>query len=123
MAIQLMKLRLVPDDELSEILDLLDAHEVDYYETSAGNWGISMPALWLRDESRYTEVRKLLDDFADDRQARIRAEYRQREKSGNSRTMFDMLRENPIRYLGALILVAGLLYLTLMPFLELLWQA
>jgi hypothetical protein len=119
MAIQLMKLRLVPEDELAEILDLLDAHEVDYYETTAGNWGISMPALWLRDESRLEEVRALLDDYAARRQHLVREQYRLQRETGKARTMFSMLRENPLRFIGALVLTGGLLYFSLMPFIAL----
>jgi hypothetical protein len=119
MAIQLMKLRLVPEDELAEILDLLDAHEVDYYETTAGNWGISMPALWLRDESRLEEVRALLDDYAARRQHLIREQYRQQRETGKARTKLSMLRENPLRFIGALVLTGGLLYFSLMPFIAL----
>jgi hypothetical protein len=122
MAIQLMKLRQVPDDELAEILDLLDAHDVDYYQTTAGNWGISMPALWLRDEARFPEVRTLLDDYATQRQQQVREHYRQQSEAGNKRTMFAMLRENPLRYIGALVLIAGLLYFSLVPFITLIGQ-
>ncbi len=119
MAIVLMKLRQVPEDELTEILDLLDTHEVDYYQTTAGSWGISLPALWLSDESRFEEVRALLDDYAAERQQKVREEYRLMHEAGKSRTMLDMLRENPLKYIGALILISGLLYISLMPFINL----
>lgn len=49
----LFKLRGVPDDEADEIRALLAEKQIEYYETSAGNWGISLPALWLQDDSRY----------------------------------------------------------------------
>lgn len=122
MAIQLMKLRLVPEDELAEIIELLDTHEVDYYETTAGNWGISMPALWLRDESRLAEVRALLDDYATKRQQQVREQYRRQREAGKARTIFSMLQENPVRVIGALVLIVGLLYFSLMPFIALIGQ-
>jgi hypothetical protein len=122
MAIQLMKLRLVPEDELAEIIELLDTHEVDYYETTAGNWGISMPALWLRDESRLAEVRALLDDYAAKRQQQVRELYRRQREAGKARTIFSMLQENPVRVIGALVLIVGLLYFSLMPFIALVGQ-
>ena len=59
----LFKLRGVPEDEIKEVIALLDENRVDYYETDAGNWGISMPALWLKDENDYPKARELLDNY------------------------------------------------------------
>ncbi len=63
MAILLFSLRDVPDDENFEIKELLDTHEINYYETSAGNWGVSMPALWLRDKDQLEKAQKLLSEY------------------------------------------------------------
>ena len=71
----LFKLRGVPDDEADEIRALLTEKQIEYYETSAGNWGISLPALWLQDDSRYSEAKELLDAYQIARTQRIRAEY------------------------------------------------
>ncbi len=38
MATQLVKLRNVPEDELEEIYALMEANDIEVYETSAGNW-------------------------------------------------------------------------------------
>ena len=51
MAILLFSLRGVPEDEVDEVRELLTEQNIDFYETSAGNWGMSMPALWLRDDA------------------------------------------------------------------------
>jgi len=51
MAVQLFKLKGVPEDEAEDIRNLLTNHYIDHYETPAGNWGISMPAIWLNKES------------------------------------------------------------------------
>ena len=48
MALLLFRLRNVPDDEADEVRHLLNENSIEFYETSAGNWGISMPAIWLR---------------------------------------------------------------------------
>ena len=39
----LFRLRNVPDDEADEVRELLTQHSIEFYETGAGNWGISMP--------------------------------------------------------------------------------
>ena len=51
MPVKLFSLRGVPDDEADEIRALLAQHAIDYYETPPGNWGVSMPAIWLPDDS------------------------------------------------------------------------
>ena len=63
MARQLLKLRHVPEDERAEICELLETHDIAFYETSAGNWGISLPALWLVHDEQYEQARALLDSL------------------------------------------------------------
>ncbi len=120
MAIQLLKLRGVPEDELADLHNLLEEHDIDYYETSAGNWGISMPALWLRDHAQFTQARALLDDYQARRRLQAREEYLRLKREGRARTFLDIARENPLRYVAYLALIAGLVYISVVPFLALL---
>lgn len=120
MAIHLMNLRYVPADELAEIHDLLAAHDIAVYETTAGTWGLSLPALWLRDDQRLTEARALLDDYAAARQVKARAAYESQKSAGRSRTFLDIARENPLRFVLCLLGVGALLYVSTIPFLDLL---
>ena len=43
MSALIFRLRNVPEDEAMQVRDLLDEHRIDWFETSAGNWGIGMP--------------------------------------------------------------------------------
>lgn len=119
MAVLLMKLRLVPDDELAAIEALLEQQGLDFYATSAGNFGISLPALWLVDASRFDEARALLDDFAQHRQAEARAVQDALREAGRTRTMLDMAREQPLRFVLYLAMVAALIAVSIVPFLQL----
>jgi hypothetical protein len=116
MAVLLMKLRLVPDDELAEIEALLEENELEFYTTTAGNWGISLPALWLVDGDRKEEAKALLEGYAADRQSRARAAYEEQRRSGSVRSIWDIARESPLRWLGSMLLVAGLVYVSLTAF-------
>ena len=116
MATKLMTLRNVPDDELDEILALLDAQGIAYYETSAGMFGISLPALWLHDSSRYPEAREFLDDYAQQRASEARTRWQMELDAGRQRTMFDIWRERPLQTVCYLVLVVGLLYVSTVPF-------
>ncbi|WP_339859033.1 DUF6164 family protein [Pseudohongiella acticola] len=111
MAKLLFRLRHVPDDEAAEVRELLTAHDISFYETSAGNWGISMPGLWLHDNADYAQARSLLDDYQQQRQQRMRAQYQADRAAGTADTLFGLLREDPakvIAYLFIIVVVAAI---------------
>lgn len=119
MAVLLMRLRLVPDDELSAIEDLLQQRDIAYYTTGAGTFGISLPALWLVDASRLDEASGLLEDFARHRQAEALALQQALRDAGRARTMLDIARERPLRFVLYVALVAALVALSIVPFVRL----
>ncbi len=96
MAILLFSLRGVPEDEAFEVRELLTLHQIMFYETSAGNWGISMPALWLRDDAQLNLAQQLLNDYQQHRQQTQRALYLQRKQAGEHKTIFTICQEKPI---------------------------
>lgn len=114
-----MGLRNVPGDELEEIHALLERHGIEVYETSAGTFGISLPALWLYDDTRLVEARALLADYAAERQRRVRAEHAALKAAGKARTFMDIARENPLRFVLYLALAGAVAWFALVPFLSL----
>lgn len=119
MAIMLMNLRHVPDDEADDLRDLLKAHHIDFYETAPNRWGISMGAIWLRDESRRDEARRLIEQYQQQRRAQAREDYERRKRAGNVETIIGRLRRHPLRTLIYLGIVALILYLSTKPFVSL----
>ncbi|BBL35592.1 hypothetical protein Nstercoris_01864 [Nitrosomonas stercoris] len=111
MAKLLFKLRNVPDDEAEEVRLLLSEHQIDFYETTAGNWGVSMPALWVREDTQFQRARTLLDTYQSERSARVRAEYARLKREGKHKTIMDSFRENPALFIAYLFIVYALLYL------------
>lgn len=107
----LFKLRNVPDDEVAEVHALLKENNINYYETSAGNWGVSMPALWLKTDEQLKEAKQLLDGYQKQRVLRVRAEYEHQKTMGTHRTLLDEIKENPLRFFTYLAIVALLIYL------------
>ena len=57
----LFHLRGVTDDEADDVRELLREAGIEFYETQAGRWNLSVPALWLSDGGQLTEVLKLND--------------------------------------------------------------
>jgi len=92
-------LRGVPIDEAEDIREILFNHEIDFYETSAGNWGISMPALWLKNENDWDKASELLNEYQLNRTKKQRALYEHLKKQGQHRRLFDVICENPLQFL------------------------
>ncbi len=116
MAKQLIKLRYVPEDERREICELLESNDIEFYETSAGTWGISLPALWLVHEEEYERARALLDTYSEERFRRARSEYEALKRAGKARTFRDIARENPFRFVLYMAIVVVLAYFSIAPF-------
>ena len=106
----LFRLRHVPEDEASEVRDLLESHEIEYFETSAGLFGISFPAIWVRRDGQFETARRLIDEYQAERRDRVRSQYRLAREKGEARTALDRFRENPARFLGSLVMAALVLY-------------
>lgn len=108
MSVLFFSLRGVPEDEADEVRTLLTEHEIDFYETPAGNWGISMPALWLRDETQLPEVQTLLDSYQTQRAAEQRTLYLQHKK-----TLWQAFIEKPLLYLACCTAITLVCYVSI----------
>lgn len=98
MAILLFSLRGVPDDEAMEVRELLTEQNIDFYETSAGNWGVSMPALWLRNNADLEHAQSLLNAYQQQRFITQRELYLQLKLSGQHKTLLKAFIEKPLLY-------------------------
>ena len=119
MAALVFRLRHVPDDEVSDVTALLDEAGIDWFETDAGNWGISMPALWVRRDADRDRARELIERYQGARAERLRAERARRRADGLEPTLGARLRERPLASLGALAFCAFVLYVSIEPFVRL----
>ena len=119
MPVPLFRLRNVPDDEAEEIRQLLTENNIDFYETPAGNWGISMPAIWLDDETQLARAKILIESYQEDRAVRKRLEYLQLKEEGKQRTIVNVAREQPLLLTFYIAIVVLILYVSTKPFLDL----
>jgi len=118
MPVKLFSLRNVPDDEVEEIRELLTKNGITYYETPGGNWGISMPAIWLHNEDQRQRAESLIQTYQRERLIRAREQYEQLEKKGNIETIVDKIKEDPIRFLIYLAIAFIVLYISTIPFID-----
>lgn len=115
---QLMTLRGVPDDEANDIRELLVGNEIDFYETPAGNWGLSMPAIWLTEEHQIATAKRLVQSYQAERATRVRGEYEHLKAKGENRTLFNAIKENPIRFASYLAIATLVLFFSIKPFVD-----
>jgi hypothetical protein len=117
MAKLIFKLKSVSYDEADDIKNLLTENKIDFYESPAGNWEISMHALWLNDEAQYTQAKQLIDEYQVKRSQRIRLETQQKIDQGEYETFIQRLFNKPIQFFITLAIIIFILYFSIMPFL------
>jgi len=118
MAAKLFKLRNVPDDEAEDIRQLLLAHAIEFYETEAGGWGVSVPAIWIHDDSKLDEANALIEAYQQQRTVRIKAEYVQMKAEGRHQTVADKIRQKPLQAILFFLMSLFILYVSLAPFID-----
>jgi len=118
MAAKLFQLRDVPADEAAEIRQLLQQHGIDFYETEAGGWGVSVPAIWIHDEGRLGEASALIEAYQQQRTEDARAQYRQLREACRHRTVVDKIRQNPLQSILFFLMSLFVLYVSLAPFID-----
>lgn len=112
----LFKLNQVPEDEAFEVRALLEEQGVEFYETTAGNWGVSLAAIWLSNPGDFERAKSLLDDYQAERVLRMRAELTQRQADGDSETFAARAWRKPLQVLSVLVFIAVIMYVSIVPF-------
>lgn len=119
MSALLFRLRNVPKDEANDIYELLNKNHIEVYETSAGNWGISMPAIWVADDSQLDFARQLISDYQCQRTVVMRSEYESRQAAGLEPSLRERLLQRPIRSIAVLVFSLFIVYYMLRPIYQL----
>ncbi len=112
----LITLRHAPDDEIQEIRSLLQEHQIDFYETQFGPWGISAPGIWVNDDHQYDRAKALLDEYQENRFREKHAEYEGLRRAGQHRTFLQNVLENPVQVILYTLIAGLILYFSISPF-------
>lgn len=113
----LFRLNGVPDDEANDIREILNANDISFYETSAGKWGISSAAIWIKNKAQLQQASILLYEYQQNRQTRIKKEYEHLQQKGEIETFFSRARRYPVQFLLYIALIVAILYISIKPFL------
>ncbi len=115
MSALLFRLRNVPDDEAEDVRELLNQHNIEHYETSAGNWGISMPAIWVQHNDDLSRAKSLLKQYQAERSQQQRQAYEERVAAGEAPSFFDNVKKRPLITLLIFAFCLLILYVMISP--------
>ena len=116
MAVLLFRLNQVPEDEADDVRQLLNDARLDFYESSAGFFGLGVAAIWLRDNDDLPRARKLIDDYQAQRTEAMRADYQARLSAGEENSFWQQSLQHPFRLIGSIALLALVLAIIMLPF-------
>lgn len=114
------RLRLVPEDEAEDVRQLLDDSHIPWYETSAGRWGVSFPAIWVTEDADLPRAKNLLAQYQANRIARIRAEHQESVERGETETILSRFVQRPLQGFAILAVIAVIVYFSIRPFFSIL---
>ena len=112
----LFRMRDVPIEEADEVRALLDSQSIDYFETFAGNWGISMPALWVKDPAQFTQARTLIDEY---QYQLLSNKDLDTEQEAKVKTLTDSFKDRPFKFIAYWLLIAIVLFISIYYFFSL----
>ncbi|HSC69634.1 MAG TPA: DUF6164 family protein [Cellvibrio sp.] len=123
MARLLFKLGNVPGDEAQDIRDLLNNHDIHFYETNAGFWRVGLDAIWLADGAQEEQARELIRNYQVERGLSQRANYAQLVEAGQVPSVWQRFCAQPFRFIALVVAIVFVAGLTLVPFVMLLRNA
>ena len=119
MAALLFRLRNVPEDEADDIRALLKQHHIATYETSAGNWGISMPGIWAENDDDLPRAKELINEYQQQRAISARTNYEADRREGRAPGLVDSIKRRPLVTLGIFLFCLFVVYAMVAPFVRL----
>jgi len=119
MAQLVFNLKNVPADEANDIRELLELNQIEFYETSAGRWNISVAAIWINNDDDFVKSRQLINQYQYNLTIRRQQEKSDPESRVHIPDWKEHLLNNPVvimMYIGAIAIV---LALSILPFFRL----
>lgn len=115
----LFRLRNVPEDEADDIRGLMQNHHIEFYETTAGNWGISLPAIWARNDEDVNSAKELINQYQKDRALSSRENYEKDRQEGRTSSFLQRVKKRPLATAGIILFCVFVVYAMLSPFIRL----
>ena len=114
----IFRMRYVPQDEAQEVRDLLKENDIDFFETFAGSWSISVPALWVKHDEQFSRARRIIEDYQIERTKKVKQEFSEHKNTGKNITVRNIFSKSPSKFIGSIFAICIILYISLRFFLS-----
>lgn len=114
----IFNLKSVPFDEADDVRNLLTENEINFFESPPGNWGVSVHALWLKDNEQSVLAKQLIDDYQLKRSEQRALEVQEQKDKGEYETFMQRLLNRPVQFIMLLAIVVFILYVSTIPYFE-----
>lgn len=118
MSTLIFRLNGVDEEEAQAVRDIFELNNIDYYETDAGRWGISVAALWLINQTQQAKAQELLADYQQQRLLFIREARDQNDGANKPLTVKERFTQSPLQYLLLIIAILAVAAISTLPFLS-----
>ncbi|ATX75970.1 MAG: DUF6164 family protein [Reinekea forsetii] len=109
------RLNNVPVEEADLVRSLLVDQEIDFYETTAGRWGISVAAIWVKTDEEFTRARELIEQFQVGHSRAMRDQYTEDVNAGRVPTLWQLLRASPVIFITYWLLIGAVVVISVLP--------
>jgi hypothetical protein len=109
------RLNNVPVEEADLVRSLLVDQEIDFYETTAGRWGISVAAIWVKTDEEFTRARELIEQFQVGHSRAMRDQYAEDVNAGRVPTLWQLLRASPVIFITYWLLIGAVVVISVLP--------
>jgi hypothetical protein len=109
------RLKDVPDEEAGAVRELLSQKDIEFFETDAGRWGISIGAIWVKDNDDFDIARELIEAFQVEYRKTVQQQFEQDKKEGKVAGFWQLLGQYPLQVMTYMILIIIVLAFTLLP--------
>ena len=114
MSVLIFRLNNASEEEAIEVRELLQRHDLSFYESSAGRWGISVAGLWLHDENQKHRARELIEQYQSERKQHF--EHWWAEQPSFLASLWRSFLARPIPFVLTVILLLAIVFISLSPF-------
>jgi hypothetical protein len=114
MSVLIFRLNDASEEEAAQVRELLEQHDLAFYESSAGRWGVSVAGLWLRDDSQKLRARALIEQYQGERKQQYEGWWA--EQPGFLVSLWHSFLARPIPFVLTAMLLLAIVFISLSPF-------
>ena len=116
MSVLIFRLNGVSEDEAEDVRQLFISEGVDFYETSAGRWGVSVAALWLKSADDTVKAKALIATYQQGRREWLTAVKQQAIAEGRWPNAWQRFKAAPLAFVSVILVVAAIIAVSVLPF-------